>query len=38
MRVGICWFHLEFQDIILKNTENADVLILSGVDPCCRDA
>ena len=22
--------HLEFQDIILKNTENAEVLILSG--------
>jgi len=31
MKIAICSdLHLEFQDIILKNTENADVLILSG--------
>lgn len=31
MRVAVCSdLHLEFQDLILKNEENADVLILSG--------
>jgi predicted phosphodiesterase len=31
MKIALCSdMHLEFQDIILKNTENAEVLILSG--------
>ena len=31
MKIALCSdLHLEFGDIILKNTENADVLILSG--------
>jgi predicted phosphodiesterase len=31
MKLAICSdLHLEFQDIVLKNTENADVLILGG--------
>jgi predicted phosphodiesterase len=31
MKLAVCSdLHLEFEDIVLKNTENADVLILSG--------
>jgi predicted phosphodiesterase len=31
MKIAVCSdLHLEFQDIVLKNTEDADVLILSG--------
>ena len=31
MKIAVCSdLHLEFGDIDLKNTENADVLILSG--------
>jgi predicted phosphodiesterase len=31
MKIAVCSdLHLEFEDILLKNTENADVLILSG--------
>lgn len=31
MKIALCSdLHLEFQDIVLKNTENAEVLILSG--------
>jgi predicted phosphodiesterase len=31
MKIAVCSdLHLEFEDIVLKNTENADVLILSG--------